>query len=341
MLGAFLALLSAASFAFTNASVRRGVLQGTAGQAMAVSMPVGLLVFFLATWATGFLWAVAAFSAEALFWLCVAGVVHFIWGRYCNARATKAMGANLVGPVQEMNLVVSLVLAILLLGESITPLRAFGIACIFIGPALTYRRRGAEPAGTIAGAGSSDEDGFDPTAEVASTFRPNYVEGYTFAVLSALGFGLSPVMISIAIGGAGAGVSLAAGLVSYGAATLVLAPFLLRSKMASSLRSLAPEPAKWFVISGLSVSISQMFRYMALSVAPVLVVAPILRLSLVFRLLFSRMMNREHEVFGGRMITGTAISLIGALALTVSVEMVIELIWLPEFVVRFARWHWP
>ncbi len=41
-----------------------------------------------------------------------------------------------------------------------------------------------------------------------------------------------------------------------------------------------------------------MFLYMAMSVAPVTVVSPINRLSILFRLYFSRLLNPQHEMFG-------------------------------------------
>lgn len=339
MLGSIFAIISAITFAFTNASLRKGIINGTVTQAVILSMPIGVFIFFIASLSMGTVSATTSFSVNAYFWLCAAGIVHFVGGRYCNARATKAMGANLVGPVQELNLLVALVLAVVLLGEVITPLRALGIACILMGPALTFRRSARSE--RVLEVPLLSRVGRRPSARTRTQFQPNYVEGYIFAVLSALAFGISPVLISMAIAGAGAGVSVAGGLVSYLAATLVIAPFLLRKSAMRTMRELAPGPMRWFLVSAVSVSVSQLFRYMALSVAPVLVVAPILRLSLVFRLIFSRMMNRDHEVFGGRIVLGTTISLIGALALTVSTDAVLNLIPLPDDIVRLARWEWP
>ena len=45
MLGAFLALCSAATFALNNAFARRGVLTGSALQALAISVPIGVPMF--------------------------------------------------------------------------------------------------------------------------------------------------------------------------------------------------------------------------------------------------------------------------------------------------------
>jgi hypothetical protein len=43
----------------------------------------------------------AGFTWRTLWLLELAGVIHFFWARYCNYRATKAIGANLVAPVQQ------------------------------------------------------------------------------------------------------------------------------------------------------------------------------------------------------------------------------------------------
>lgn len=45
LLGAVLAILSAATFALTNATGRRGVIRGTPAQGMVISRPVGLVCF--------------------------------------------------------------------------------------------------------------------------------------------------------------------------------------------------------------------------------------------------------------------------------------------------------
>jgi uncharacterized membrane protein len=99
------------------------------------------------------------------------------------------------------------------------------------------------------------------------------------------------------------------------------------------------ESAKWFTLSGVLVCLSQMFLFMAQSIAPVTVTAPISRLSILFRLYFSRLLNPDHEVFGGKIITGTVISLAGALALSLSTDMVGQ--YLPAALLPLLHWQWP
>ncbi|MGH8639206.1 MAG: EamA family transporter, partial [Burkholderiales bacterium] len=117
--------------------MRRAVLTGSIVQGMAITVPIGVPLFFLAALGTGHLGAVLGFSPTALMALAAAGIMHFVWGRYCNYRATRAMGTNLVAPVQQLNLLVTLVIAVSLLGEHLTPLKLLGIALILIGPTLT------------------------------------------------------------------------------------------------------------------------------------------------------------------------------------------------------------
>jgi uncharacterized membrane protein len=102
-----------------------------------------------------------------------------------------------------------------------------------------------------------------------------------------------------------------------------------------------PESAKWFTLAGVLVCISQVFLYMAMSIAPVTVVSPINRLSILFRLYFSKLLNPHHEVFGGRIVLGTIVSLTGAFLLSLSVEAVQSILALPPGVLAVLQWHWP
>jgi hypothetical protein len=80
---------------------------------------------------------------------------------------------------------------------------------------------------------------------------------------------------------------------------------------------------------------------MAMSIAPVTVVSPINRLSILFRLYFSRLLNPKHEVFGGKVVAATVVSLAGALALSLSVGAVQSIMPLPDSVTAVLDWHWP
>jgi uncharacterized membrane protein len=305
---------------------------------MAITVPLGVPLFFLAALLTGNLGAVAGFSPKALIALALAGGLHFVWGRYCNYRATRAIGANLVAPIQQVHLIVSLTLAIWLLGEELTTLRILGIALVLLGPSLSMRPNKREPGAEHA---VSEQKVTAIDAEKPASFAPKYAEGYLFALLSAIGYGLSPILVRVGLEGKGLGASLAGGLVAYIAAAAVMGLVLLWPGNVRDVLAVDRESAKWFTLSGVLVFLSQMFLYMAMSIAPVTVVSPVTRLSLLFRLHFARLINPEHEVFGGPVIAATVVSLAGAVALSLSADVVQSIVPLPEALVSILHWHWP
>jgi uncharacterized membrane protein len=323
-----LAALSAATFAFNNASARRGVLTGSVAQALAITVPIGVPMFLLAALATGTLGGLGRFSGEAIGLLALAGALHFVVGRYGNFRAAKAIGNNLSAPVIQLGLAVTLVLAVVVLKEALTPLRMLGIALLALGPALMRN-------------GASEAPPADAQAAGVPKFQPRYAEGYVFALLAALVYGVSPILVRLALVAGDPGSGLVGGLISYAAATAAVALLMLWPGQLHHALAVTPTSLKWFTYSGISVSIAQMFVYMAYTLAPISVVMPILQLHLALRVVFSRILNPHHEIFGSRMMLGTALSLLGALALSLDTELVLSVIPLPASLAALARWHWP
>jgi len=317
VLGAILALLSATTFAITNAAVRRGVLSGTAVQATTLSIPAGAPLFFGALLLSGSLSAFGRLPKASLIAFGITGVSHFIIGRYANYRAIGAIGTNLAGPVMQFNLVVSLTLAILFLGETLTPLRILGILLIFCGPAVVTREsaRAARPA----------------------TFTPRMTEGYSFAALAALCYGATPVLLRYAGGGRGLEAALAGGVVSATSASVAVILLLLWPGHWRDIRGVNAGAARWFLFSAVMVYVSQIFYFMAIALVPVTIVAPISALSNIMRIHFSRWLNPQHEVFGAEVMVATGLSFLGVLVLSASAESLP----LPASWAAFLAWRWP
>lgn len=348
MLGAFYAVLSAATFAFNNASLRRGVISSTVFQALSVTVPIGVPLFFIAALITGQLGRIGDFSGLAFACLALAGVLHFVWGRYCGYRAIKAMGSNLVAPVQSANLVVALTLAIVVLGETMTVLKIAGLALIIVGNVIAVppgktRKKAAEkkaPAAAATDEAASGAGAAGDSAEaekVPPAFVPNLAEGYTWALLSATGYGLSPVLVRYGLDGM-SGASMAGGLISYLAASLFFCLFLIPEGRVRNIRAMDRRALPWFLNSGFFVFLAQMFRYLALAIAPVTVVTPIQRITGIFRIFFSTILNPGHEVINLRLVVGTLVSIAGAIGLTLSLDIVAPYVNLPPGLIE---WRWP
>lgn len=333
MLGVLFGILAAASFGFNSASARRGVLGGTPLQAMAISMPLGLILFLVLAGVTG-QWAdYSRLGPGAVGFLAAAGFMHFVWGRYFNVRSLAAVGANLAAPVQQFQLLLALTLAIVFLSETLTPLKVLGIVLVVSAPMYILSRHAKEKAPK----NRSEKPADEPPAK--REFRPRMAEGYTCAFLAGVGFGSSPVLIKAGIGDSG--LSLIGGVVSYVAATLAVALVLLAPRLFTEVRGTTRASLKWFIYSGVGVSMSQLFRYLALGLAPVTIVQPLQSLSVIFRMIFGYFINRDHEAFDRYVIVGILLSFLGALSLTLSAEIVTVHLDLPGWLADIVAWQWP
>jgi drug/metabolite transporter (DMT)-like permease len=323
VLGALFAILSAASFALNNATVRRGVVSGTPLQAMAVSVPLGVVCFLPLALLSGQLMRLPQFPKAAVGWMAGFGLLHFIIGRYCNFRANSVAGVNLTAPVVQLQVVVTMVLAVVVLHEPCTALQMIGGILILAGSLITQRA----PARTVTVAG---------TASQSSTpaFAPHYVAGYLFASIAATAYGTTPVMARFALEHTGAATGILGGLIAYVAATSVAALALLSPQVRRNVAALRLDNARWFAMSGVFVAAAQGFFFAAVAVAPVMLVMPLLQLSLAFRMLFSTWLNPAHEIVGPLVLAGVVVSVSGALMVSIDTGLIVHTLAVPEPLAR-------
>lgn len=306
MLGAVLALLSAAFFGLNNAAVRRGVIGATVLQGLAITVPFGVPLFIGFAAVMGGFQAMADWGLSAWIWMALAGIVHFVIGRYANYKATVLLGSTLSTPIQQLSVLVALALAFAFLDETLNLVNVAGILLVILGPAALVGRKKA-----VARAAKEKE------------FEPQYAPGMFWGAVSALGYGTSPLLVALGIGEGGVDDSVGGLLVSYTAATIVVIVWIATLGGRRYLGSLERNSALWFLLSALFVALSQLFRYAALAVAPVSVVVPIQRLSVVFRLIFNALMNRKLEVFDRWVVLSILLSVLGAIALAGDTTMLL------------------
>ena len=330
MLGALLAVLSAATFAFNNAAARRGVITGTVIQAMAITVPIGLVCFLPAALLTGAAARLPALPAMSVVAMAGVGLLHFIAGRYCNYRANQAAGANLAAPVIQLQVFVSVVLAVIILHEPCTMLQMLG-GLVMLAGALITQQQSHKPPGpaTIA----------DQPAASKHAFLPRRTVGYVFASLAALAYGTSPIMARGALEHTGPATGVLGGLIAYGSATAAMAVGALSPAFRTNVAALERENLRWFLYSGVFVALAQGLFYSALAIAPIMVVAPLMQLSLIFRFGFAKTMNRHHEVFGPLVTLGTVLAIAGACAISIDSGLIVDALALPGPVADFLRWR--
>jgi len=332
VLGVLFSVLSAASFALNNAALRRGVVTGTPSQAMAVTVPIGVLCLLPVALVLGELSRLPQFSPTAMAWMAVVGVVHFVIGRYCNFKANQVAGVNLTAPVVQLQVVVTMVMAVVVLREPCTVLQIFGGVVMVAASLITQRQ---PPRAMAAPPAAVPEPAEKPALP---PFVPLYLTGYLFASMAAVSYGSTPVMARFALEHTGPATGILGGLISYVAATAVAALALLSPAIRKNVTGLKRDNARWFVYSGVLVAAAQGFFFCAVSVAPVLLVMPLLQLSLIFRLLFSTWLNPDHEVYGVLVLSGAVISVAGALLVSIDSALIVRALAVPEPIARLLLW---
>lgn len=321
LLGFLYAVLSAASFGINAVNIRRGTLTGSAAHAIYVTVILGTPLFLIAALVTGQVFQLSEISLRNYLLLAAAGVLHFDIGRYFSYRAISAIGANRSTPLQALSMIISVVLAMVLLGEELTVGIIVGVIMIMIGPAIILdksnrislsgdrsRREGGEALPVQAPSGVAAKPDVSETPVV---FRQ--AEGYLFGLLAAAAWGVTPIMIRSALLDSNLG--LLGGLISYVAAAMVLIlTFGLPGRLANVL-SADRSSFRWFSQAAVSGTSAQIFWYLALGVIPVTIAAPLQRTTALFVLLFSFLINRRLESFDLRVILGIALSVAGSIAL--------------------------
>jgi drug/metabolite transporter (DMT)-like permease len=307
-IGIIFALLGAFSFSLNSVTMRRGISRGAASQGLYVTVFLGAVLFLVASVVTGQAFDLGSVRANDFVYMSASGVVHILGGRYCNYRAMGAIGANRAQPIVGMATLMSVLIAIAFLGETLDELQGVGVVLVMIGPALVAPRRRTAPRAVAAGAPGSG------VTEVKE-FQPKMVEGYFFGALAATLWGAGPVLMRAGVEDNGLGIL--GGTVAYLAATGVLSLTLLIPGQASGAMKLDKSARKLFFVAGLGSGFANGFRFSALALAPVSVVIPLMRSAVLFTLVLNYAFNRHLESFEPKVLIGIFVSMAGAILLVV------------------------
>jgi drug/metabolite transporter (DMT)-like permease len=339
MLGAVFAVLSAATFALNNTAARRGVITGTAVQGMAITVPVGVVCFLPLALLMGAAGQLPQLSSTDAGWMTAVGLLHFVVGRYCNYSASQAAGVNLTAPVIQLQVVVTLVLAVVVLHEPCTVLQVIGGVVMLAGAFITQQQWSHGARKSPAGPTASRSLQAEGSAASGLSFIPRRAAGYLFASLAALAYGVTPIMARTALEHSGAAGGILGGLIAYIAATAAIAAALASRPLRYNVMALKRENVRWFMYSGVFVAAAQGLFYSAVAVAPIMLVVPLMQLSLIFRLIFAWWLNRDHEMFDVLVIVGSVISIAGACAISIDTDLILDTFCVPEPLAHLLRWR--
>jgi len=313
MLGVLLALASSLSFSLNGVMARRGRARSAASAGAFITVLMGVPLFMIAALVSGQMLNAGDVSLNGYVLLSLAGIAHFGIGRYFNYRAASAIGATRAAPMQALTVPYAIGIAWLFLDEPVTPMMGVGILLILVGPSIMVQRRG-KPRPDAASNRMAPRGGSTEAAQ--GTFQLRQVEGYLSALMTVFCYGTSPILIRAAIGGI-EGVSIFGGMVAYIAAALALIATLAIPTRRGLIQAMNFSTIRLFLSAGVFAFLAQMFRFMALAIAPVAVVTPLQRTAAMFTLVLSYAVNRHLELINLRVVLGIVFSVSGAVLLAV------------------------
>ena len=313
--GALLSLASSFSFSVNAILVRRGIAGAgaTASQGAFITVLLGVPFGFAAVVITGQLLRFGEVAPTGYLLLLAAGVVHFGVGRYCNYRSVEAIGAARSGPIQGIVTPYSILMAVILLDEVVTLTMLFAIALVLLGPAVVLERR---PRTAAEGEGTRGSR-LRENVGTANALEVRFLEGYTFAILAALAYGTSPILIRAALMDATRTAAIGTFVAYCGASAVLFATLVLPGRR-QLMGSINLRVMRLFGGAGFAVFLAQLLRFFALSLADVSVVNPLQRMANVFTVILTWMFNRSLETITLRVVIGVLVSFAGSALLVYS-----------------------
>lgn len=277
-----LALASALCSACATILIRRGLRRYGPYTGFWINLAVGTVGVWAAVLATG---GVGRPSLAGIAFFALAGLIGTVGGRLLRFVSIEAVGASISAALINLSPLVASLLAILILGERVTPAVLAGTVVIVGGTTLLSaggRRGGLRPAQLV------------------------------LPGLSALCFGVVALLRKVGLSGMeplpGVAVNVTAALVAYTAFLLATGQ---RGVMACRGRSLA-----YFVVAGVAENLTVLLVVVALNVGTVSVVMPLASVSPIFVLVLSFFFLRNIEILDRRIVGGTLLIVIGVYLIT-------------------------
>ena len=275
-----------------------GIRNTDSDVATALRTIVVLLFSWLMAWLTGSVGQLGAVSGRTWLFLVLSGLATGAsW--LCYFRALQLGDVNKVTPIDKSSTVLTMLLAFLFLGESITPLKVLAMALIGGGAYLMIQRREVQP--EVANA----TDGI----AAGKSRNPAWL---LYALGSAVFASLTSILGKIGIENVDS--TLGTAIRTVVVLAMAWAIVFARGKQRALLK-IDGRSHLFLVLSGFATGGSWLCYYRALQTGPASVVVPIDKLSILVSIAFSRIVFGERltakaGVGLGMIVAGTLVLLI-------------------------------
>lgn len=294
-LGLTLALAASLALAGQNVLVSKGTDEGRAYDAVLIVMLTNVVVLsapILAYYHPDY-----GLSVQSVLSYVAAGLVGTLVGRAMKYVSIKRIGAGRTAPITQLQGFVAVILGLAFLGERLTTIQLLAIATIVGGVAFISRETAQENPRQLS--------------------RRELLLGLAFAVGSAVAYGIEPIF---AVEGANAGTPIAVGaVIKTSAATVGFFSYLRFAGMAPSVDQIWRGNTHYFVLAGVANSIFTLCFYLALGLAPVSLVVPLLPTSTLFTIVIAYYtLPRRLEQITLRLFGASLVVVLGVVVLAIT-----------------------
>ena len=281
LLGLGLSIFSGFMFAVSNMFVTRGMTTRNMPQSVFTTVLFSTLVIFISSVVTGEFFRIGALTAYSALLFSAAGALNFILGRMLNYASLVILGPSRGSAITSSQSLFAVLFGILLISEPLTLIAGVGVILAFFGTVLV----------TIV---NDKKDKLDS-------------RGLFYALTAAIFVGMSVVVIRAAnlitplpVDGA---------LISY--LTAACFYFIVNMARTRKLRSVVGGKIPLLAAAGTSSGLAQSARFVALLMAPVVLVAPVVTANPLFTMLLSFLTMRGKERLTMRLIAGAIMIIAG------------------------------
>lgn len=210
------------------------------------------------------------FAAKSFWAFAAAGAVGASFGKIFYYKGIDKVGASKSTSVKNSSPLLTVILAVLLLGEDLTFAAAAGSALIVAGIFVLTR------------------------TEVRGEARPSRVQYFFYPLMAALCFGINPVFKKIGV--ESSNLPTLGAVITQSTALLVMLTAGRLLKIRPRWERVPMKSLILFVLSGVTEALGSLFTFFALVYAPSSIVSPIWRMSPLVTFILARFTLRGIEV---------------------------------------------
>lgn len=291
-LGILLALVAAVSIAVMNLAIRVGTNERSAVEALFIVQFVNIAAFVPVAFVV--YWDDYQTSPTSIAAFVAAGLVGTLLGRAFSYESIKRIGATLTDPIKASQPIYATIIAVIVLQESVTLTHLVGILLITVSIAIIS---------------------WESTQERKDTVHEVRINDLSIPLLAALFYGIEPIFAKV---GFAAGTSVVVGLSIKTLAAFVGFCSYLWYRNAFPSFADRTRSHLWLVGAGVLNTLFLLFYYLALEIAPVSIVVPLVMLSPIFVVAFSGLFLSHLERVTLRIFVAATTVVLGAILVTLS-----------------------